>query len=530
MVERMRNLKNRIQISLMFLFILSGFLFVARFSYAAKARNIDYMPRDQELVNTEKNYSIPYVLRESDCSNFLLELNTKISRCYDCQLLKTQCSDCCINKTPLNARKTKCKDLTDSAQNPIFQPISSTDPRKECSDVKDCPVPPNADPGLTDLTYTNFKNYCSDSSLVTGIPGCQAKGCPDSSGAPKQGSHKCEGPDAGGVFICNTDTINKLEKPGCLPVTGSLVTDCDTLHSKYIITKIPDKDCPASYYHCWKYKLTDKLKGCISDCKTKADLQEKSAKDLDCCKRDSNICESSPGSIVGLNSERPGYQNNCTNDDACLQRVNWLECQLDADTIPSFCCDNLTTDDCIEFSQLRDETINNMITGTNFGCFGDISKSGDAFTYEFVAKSNEKLMVIWQVQASPEYFYCGSSSACTSDQEASALAMTSLPSTGTAPNTYFYTLVKIFDMSDKNQEVYPYPYADTVMNQKSFTAAFSMFAAIATDKDNATEPKSIFKQGHKYKIKLYYLIAPLSNYVLQSKISHLQFVVLRVRE
>ncbi len=529
-------MKNKIQISLIFLFILSGFLFVARFSYAARARSIDYIPRDQELATTEKNYTTPYVLSESDCSNFLLELNTKISRCYDCQQLKTNCSDCCIDMTT-GARKTKCKDLTDSAQAPIFQPIAGdTNSRKACAVVKACQDDllidrPETDPGSTGQSYTDFKDYCFDSSLVTGIPGCQAKGCPDSSGEPKQSSwtNRCQGPDTNGTFICNDEDIDELASEGCDP-SGSAVTDCATLNPKYIITAIPDDDCPPSYIHCWEYKLRDELKNCISACQAAAAFQEKSAKDLDCCNRDSNICESSPGSIVGLNAARPGYQENCRNDDACSDRVNWPECQPGADTIPSFCCDNLTAGNCIEFSQLRDDAINAMATGTSFGCFGDISKLGDAFTYEFVAKSNEKLMVIWQVQTSPEYFYCGSSAACTSTQEASASAMASLPSTGTAPNTYFYTLIKIFDMSDGNQEVYPYPYADTVMNQKSFTAAFSVFAAIATGKDNAIVPQSIFKQGHKYQIKLYYLIAPLSNYVLRSKISHLQFMVLRTRE
>ncbi|MFH0918011.1 MAG: hypothetical protein V1830_02645 [Candidatus Omnitrophota bacterium] len=543
MVKSQPKFKSKVKFTLLLLFILFSFLTVVRFSYAAKTRSIDYLPRDQELSIKEKNYAPPYTLDESTCDK-LLDLNTKISRCYNCMLLKLQCSDCCINMVPPASRKTKCQNLIDSAQNPIFQPIDGDpDLRKECEVVADCFPPAKADPGSTDQSYINFKNYCADNS----VPGCQAKGCPESSGTPKQeSSDKCEPSiTKPGAFVCNTPDIDELEDEGCKP-TGNAVKDCTTLkkspsvdlfgvidNGMYTITPMDDSDCPSSggYTKCWEYQLTTGLASCISNCQSKTASQEESIKDLDCCRRDSDICEKTPGSIVGLNAPRPGYQNNCTNDDACLQRVDWLECQPGKDTVPSFCCDKLSADDCVGFSQQRDHLLEDMTAGTELGCFNDISRPGDDFAYEFVAKSNEKLMVIWQVQAAPEYYYCGSGTPCTLAQENNAKAMLTLPSTGAAPNTYFYTLVKIFDVTDgKNTEVYPHPYADTIMNQKSFVASFSVFAAIATGYDTDTPPKSIFKQGHKYRIKLYYLIAPLSNYVLRSKVSQFQFVVLRARE
>lgn len=545
----MQNLKNKNLILLICLFIFAGFLFMLKFSYAAKAISVDYMPRDQELVTTEKNYATAYNLSESDCGAYIADLNSKIARCNYCLQLKNLCTDCCINMgTP---RSTKCAQaVTDANSHPKnFQPIAGDpDARKACTNVSACESnlltnKPETDPGSTDTTYTNYKTYCTG----VDIPGCQKLGCPDLAGWPKHhGSTKCqETVTLPGGFICNDGDIDELDDNGCLPTGTVIPADCNSYahapvavpgptpdvwnNGLYIITKMDDADCPTGgYTQCWDYRRTNDLNYCLNECQIQTLDQEGTAKALDCCKRDSSICESSPGSIVGLNATRPGYQNNCTNDDACLERINWAECLTDP--TDDFCCDNLTPTDCIDLSQEKDGLFDAMVAGTSLGCFGDISKSGDEFSYEFVAKSNEKLMIIWQVQTSPEYFYCGSDDDCTVTQENTAAAMATLPSTGTAPDTYFYTLVKIFDESDGDKEVYPHPYADTIMNQKSFAAAFSVFAAVATGKDDATPAKSIFKQGHKYKVKLYYLIAPLNNYVLRSKISQLQLLVLRIRE
>ena len=156
----MCKLKNSIAIFLIFLFIICGFLLVAKFSYAAKLKSIDYMPRDQELNIAEKNYTTAYNLNESSCAE-LINLNTKIARCNDCMQLKAQCSDCCINSAL--PRKTKCQDLADPGLHPlspIFQPISGhSDERKACQEVANCVPPSKTDPGSTDFSYTNFKNY-----------------------------------------------------------------------------------------------------------------------------------------------------------------------------------------------------------------------------------------------------------------------------------------------------------------------------------------------------------------------------------
>ncbi|MGA2774967.1 MAG: hypothetical protein ABSE81_02760 [Candidatus Omnitrophota bacterium] len=539
-------MKKRIAVSLLLVGFLAIPLFLIRFTYATD-RFINYLPRDQELVTVNKNYSSsPYVLGESSCPE-LVTLNTKVARCTECLSSKALCPDCCINTT--GTRETQCQELYEalSTQVPnvqVFQPVSSTNLRLQCPLVNNCEASTEASPGTTDTEYSNFKSYCSAASL----PGCQIQGCPTSEPKNDGSSVKCVAVSGDG-WVCNQDGIQDLNYSGCVPApaSGSGVDDCYTKYSgKFYttITQLPSTTC-ASYStlgpgNCWQYTVNPDFNSCINTCNAQANLYEQKIKAYDCCSYNKQVCCKDSSCMRGVEDTgaassviRPGYKNNC-NDDACVERVNWPECQpgsTDTDKClnGSFCCDQLDSTKCLCLSQERDQLIQGMTKGTSFVCFNDISKSGDdEFEYDFVAKSNEKLMVIWQVQASPEYCVAN-----TTAQENACLAQSSNVSpwgVGAAPNTYFYTLIKIFDVTNGGStEVYPGDYADTVMNQKSFTAAFSIFAAIATGMDNSTPPKSIFKQGHQYRVKLYYLIAPLTDYVLRSKISQLQLIILRIR-
>ncbi|MFA5276694.1 MAG: hypothetical protein WC417_07375 [Candidatus Omnitrophota bacterium] len=529
-------MRNRIILILILASIFCIPLSVVKSIYAAQKRAISYIPRDQELVI--KSYDgDPYVLDESKCAA-LIDLSVKLARCNRCLELKDLCRDCCINMTA-GARKTKCSDLKDSIKTQVFQPsdVSTATEREICQKVRDCVPAIGVNLGTTETTETvytpdfnAFKDYCS--STNTEVPGCQNMGCP--SDEPGDGSSTFKCVKSGDNWICNQDGIQDLKYPGCVPASKSGVDDCYTsYHGNFYTTinKLPPDTCKAysalgGGSDCWEYIVNPDLINCMGRCNTGASDYERSFKAVDCCNHDKDVCcKADSGCTLGQASTdtatiRPGYQNNCANDQACKDRITWTECQPGKDTTPSFCCDNLGSADCIEISRQIDA----IIKGKNFGCFSDISnKSGEEFKYEFVAKSNEKLMVIWQVQTSPEY--------CEADPD-NLDACKDPPSSPAIepPNTYFYTLIKIFDLSNGGQEIYPAPYADSVMNQKSFTAAFSVFAAIATGMDNSSPPKSIFQQGHRYQVKLYYLIAPLSKYVLRSTISKLQFIILRVRE
>jgi len=282
--------------------------------------------------------------------------------------------------------------------------------------------------------------------------------------------------------------------------------------------------CPATVgAPCFVYTKTPALQGLIDSCPGVADVQELAEKTLNCCLQDSNICSKAGSSdLVGVIGARPGYNNNCS-DNYCIARVNWPECS--PNSADPLCCDNLTNVECAGFIRdFEDGVFARCSTIGNNYCPDDIAPPvpGDPaseFKYEFVAKSNEKVMVIYQIKASPDSDYTGPPGYADIAQNVS----------------YFYTLVKIFDVTNAGTgigtEVYPNSIESgiqTIINQKAFTGEFSIFSAIAADKDSAG--KSIFKQGHKYRIKLYYLLAPLDYYTITTTIKYLQFTILRIRE
>lgn len=509
-----------------FISLLGAALFIYKISYA-KSRTIDYFPRDQEILTINKDTN--YFLNESVCSQ-LSDLNTKVSRCWNCMGLKNLCPDCCLALTP-TSRKEQCAELQEDLLSPVFTPDSgSANPRLACPLVSDCPVPAKANPAIN---YENYKNYCA---AVNDRPGCQEKGCP--SDEPKNDGHftKCSATPSGDSWICNDKDIDELKYTGCAPAVGSGVTDCITKKHGgsngfyHVSSELDHALCPPGYAKCWEYTMYNDIKKCIDNpsdplhpgCYQQARAYEISAKNLSCCNQDSGVCCKDVDCNTGIIGARPGYQNNCSSGN-CDKRIDWPECQASS-ADKSFCCDNLDSKKCSEIQDKIIVLIDKMTNGTSFGCFNDISNGNDKFQYDFVAKSNEKVMVIWQVEAKPEYCAANPAAptACVSDW-----------GTGAQPNTNFYTMIKIFDITDTQiestaNEVYPGAQGNTIMNQKSFVGAFSIFSAAVADKDSSGD--FILQQGHRYRVKLYYLLAPLNDYVLRSKITRTQFIVLRIRE
>jgi len=523
--------KHKITVILLSAGILVVFLFCPHFTFA-KNTVIDYIPRDQEYIKVDKDYSSsPYVLGESSCS-VLETLNTKASKCLRCLHIKDLCPDCCLITT--GTRKTQCKDyaaLLPSVVAP-FQPSDGGTYRERCSQVDSCVTTTGESAGATDKGYSDYKTYCSGGS----VSGCQAKGCPTTEPG---GLAKCTASSAN-TWVCDQPGIQDLKYPGCVPANKSGVVDCYNNYSGKFYSISPSPSSPGSYI----YTVNPDFIKCIGSCNTAANGYEGVFKAYDCCRYDNSICCQDVGCMRGHDNTvdpslvvRPGYQNNCTGSDsdpssACGERINWPECQIGS-TVPALCCDKLTNDDCAIFSGDMNTLVNclargaascDLPSGTTVpcsSCFNDISKSDDELEYEFVAKSNERLLVIWQVQATPEY--------CKADTaDPSSCSPTSSWEVGDAPDTSFYTTIKIFD--DSGTEIYPGSNAVPVLNQRSFIADFSILGAIATGMDNSTPPKSIFKQGQRYRVKLYYLLTPLSNYVLRATVNHSQFIILRIRE
>ncbi|MCU0665697.1 MAG: hypothetical protein MUF05_01200 [Candidatus Omnitrophica bacterium] len=496
----------------------------------ARDRKIDYIPRDQQLVTVDKDYSFAsYYLDESDNLD-LEEINRKLSRCLECIDIKATCPDCCVAISP--NRETKIEDFIAAVPVMPFQPSGEWDERSRCFEVSRCQEQEIANyhnvsstDNLTDTQYRVFKEYCSGSSIGP----CQSKGCP--SDEPDSGgwSGKCARSDDGKGWICDRNDIRDLKYKGCRPANKSGVEDCYKEYSgkfytdvsldlgeEFCISKIGEKQC-------YKYTPNQKFLDCADDCRNKSAIYESAYKDYNCHIFDSDICCQGSSCMYGVNHEngdtiRPGYNNNC-NNSSCISRVDWPECQPTATPKQKeLCCDTMTGETCADFLKEKDLILDEMIRGVRSSAFEDISKPGEEFVYEFVAKSNERLMIIYLVQASPEF--------CEAKAPGSGECKGAW-GTDKPPATSFYTMVKMYDMSDNGKEVYPGS-REVIINQKSFQGAFSIYSAIATPVDG--DGKSILQQGHNYKVKINYLLAPLPDYVLRAKISHLQFIILRTRE
>jgi hypothetical protein len=133
-------------------------------------------------------------------------------------------------------------------------------------------------------------------------------------------------------------------------------------------------------------------------------------------------------------------------------------------------------------------------TGACNNCYQEIDQ---AFHYDFVAKSREKLTVVWQIEATPK------------------ANQTSGPPV--IPTTFFYTMVKIVDPST-NTVVHT-----SIAHQKAFSGAFSIYAATSSG-------DIVFVPGRKYEVRLYYFLPILPGYNLQSEVRRLELIVFRVRE
>ena len=85
-------------------------------------------------------------------------------------------------------------------------------------------------------------------------------------------------------------------------------------------------------------------------------------------------------------------------------------------------------------------------------------------------------------------------------------------------------MITIYDVTNgaPGERIYPVDQG-AVIYQKDFVNAFTTFAAAATG-------KNLLEQGHKYRVRLQYLLAPVPGYQLTSNVSDLQLIIVRARE
>lgn len=432
------------------------------------AKSVGYLPRNETLTHASTADGYSRILDAKVC-DVSASLNNKIVRCQRCMQIKQTCPDCCLNDA-LNAKRCTLSDdpvLYDcnvGGQSCATAAFDST----ECPAVGNCPADLGTD--------------CSSSA----IPHCQEKGC--ISGKPKMDSGEVCNPDSvvAGTWLCSKEENAPVPEPGCVPV-DSTCQDCAALDGTdsavYTVMELdPCPDAAVSTGKCYSYAPTSLLSNCMAVCASYAASWETYIKNLYCCRK--NVC----CVALGCASDEVGYVAHC-DDSACDERLNWPECH-GADT--SLCCDNLTSDDCNEWAQELTECASSGSGGACLSCYAEIDSS---FHFDFVAKSNEKAAIIWQIDAEPSY----------------------TPAALPAPATYFFTMVKVFEEGQSA------PVHQSIVNQYSFTAAFSIFSATVVE-------GGVLQPGKKYSIRLYYFLPSVSGYTMESIIQRMELIMLRVRE
>lgn len=156
---------------------------------------------------------------------------------------------------------------------------------------------------------------------------------------------------------------------------------------------------------------------------------------------------------------------------------------------------------CAQFNVMATNCLNGDIADFDCtGCFQEItpvSTGPGSFFYEFVPKSNEAVIIYWDVIATP----------------------TGAPNQGV---TYFYTRALVSRVNADGTET-TLDWLSGMLHQKDFANAFSVFAA-------SPIPAGGLTQGQTYRIRLTYFIPNIDDITLSMNVTQMIFRIVRVRE
>ncbi len=445
-VRKMNKVMKTVFLSAMVVLVISASAIPAR----AKERIVSYIPQNETMDNVKKDYT-GKKLGEVECKA-AEELFKRASDCAYCvNELKRNCPDCCIATIP--DRAVRCTEKDDEAYN--------------------CPPYP-------------FSSKCFVSCEKLYDEDCLKEGCPTTEPDLKYTwgwESKCK--SMGDDWICLANNYaDELYEEGKSPlpkVDGCKVSweakatgDIDDCGSSYDYeTEKADKFLCKSYFKsgwgekkCYIYKPHNDHKECVRRCNQYVEAKAECEKNLDDCY--SLQCAQDP-SLTLKNCDK-------SSDGTCAKRIAWPECDL------------YNAEKCAEFSREAVECINDPAGGQCYACFLEIDKD---FSYQFVAKSREAVVLFWQIIADTS----GASNAYK----------------------YFFTMLKVFD-NNTGEIVH-----NSLVHQKSFKGAFSIFSATSLE-------SGAFKQGHSYSARLYYFIPPDDDEELEATIHNIQIIALRTRE
>ncbi|MFA5319755.1 MAG: hypothetical protein WBE75_01145 [Candidatus Omnitrophota bacterium] len=420
--------------TLSFVLVLTLLLAIAfqvssRHAAYAKAKYLKYLPQNQfvDMVSKELNKTVS----EVNCS-YTTDLFKKVSECETCINAQATCPDCCLTSSKTAIVCTSGAGSQYSCSTAPFSASSTSE--GYCSAYKICMS-----------AYTSSLDLCSDASSLN----CHKKGC---------GSTEPDGTCDG--YLCDEDNLSP-KTAACSPVSASGLRDCSSYQPYSSITKVCTQTNPNNgecVKYRYQYTVNPNYQSCVNSCNAYVDTYRDCRQTVECCKK--NACTS-------------GFSGNCTQED-CETRIS------------SATCANYTASDCVALENQVTECLD--ATGNCRQCFTDIDSD---FVYKFVAKSREKIVVIWQISSTP--------------------LMT--PADGT--KTYFYTMVKVID--DESGDVAH----QSFVSQKNFSEAFSVFSA--------TNVSDGIEAGRRYRVKLYYFIPDLDEN-LKIEVNTVQMIMIRIRE
>lgn len=419
---------------------------------------IRYLPRNEDMTTSWKDYSGGLGLGQIVCPAITDALNnaTKCNYCFDD--LKAYCPDCCLGTNQTSGL-------------PAVQCTAGQASAYACKNaafgVDTCPGDVD---GVECADYTAPNGVMQNCANMNAIPGCQTRGCP--TGEPRHAANvHCT--NTTGTWICDSNTLT--EHDGCPAQPQSLTP----LPVKPYYTVSAPVACPAaiSSANCYEYTYRPGFASYMSNCPAYTRDMERCMKRVNCCQN--NVCDPSP------RGGSPGFAYNC--DTARCQELIGMKSECDRwQTSQDCAAENLKVQQCLTGSTLCSL------------CYKEIDSS---FTYRFVAKSRDAVVLLWQL---------------------------GLQSKGSAHpgSPSLFTKVRIYEV-EGNQEKLVH---ESMPHQKMLKSAFSIFCATHVG-------KNVLKQGRAYVARAYYFLpegvipAPTGNpQKNEVVVRNIRFILVRVRE
>lgn len=529
------------------------FAITMQFVYT-QTRRITRFPRSERLDSVVWAGNVNLVAPVSCAVDDLL---SRFNQCQDCMgllqeanltpLTAGKCPDVCLEVDPDDdfEKFLKCTEDDDPKYAPWAKAFTC----------------PQVDMSPDETNTTLNCDYLPGNITAALIPQAQERGCPNNLNPDQNTSPGALCDNSTGDWWCTVDDVFPTDRgcQPLVDITdnsGNIPwSDYDPATSQsddyYTITE--NTNCTVTFSGnitpatCYEYGIRTRFSDYQTACEEHTARFEMWDKDINCCKR--NIAcpgrDTNPSGLSGPPSQccpNNVYidENSNTNiacefskqmvctDAACDDRDDWddeIGTVKDLEDSPDdYCCGQLgrglnaadlptvktavcntnflDSGFCIQLNAMAANCLDGDIGDFNcVGCFQEIAEfftdPDEDFFYEFVPKSNEALIIYWDVAAIPS----------------------GAANQGVA---YFYTRVLVSRVNPDGSET-PRNDLTGMLHQKDFANAFSVFAAAPISAGSLT-------QGQTYRIRLQYFIPNITGVALSMDVTQMILRIVRVRE